>query len=53
MPVEIRELQITAVVQEAGGGKSSAKAATPSGSDDMITKCVEKVLEILQEKTER
>ena len=56
MPVEIRELQITANVQD-GDGKSSSgsssKGASGGGSDDMIAKCVEQVLDILREKNER
>lgn len=55
MPVEIRELQITAVIEEA-----ASKAATTSSSpanatinDDMIAECVEQVLEILKQKSER
>lgn len=55
MPVEIRELQIVATVQDSGNSSSSsAGAAAPaSGQDDMIAKCVEQVLEILKEKIER
>jgi hypothetical protein len=53
MPVEIRELQIITTVEDKGG-KSSPKATSSSGShDDIIAKCVEQVLAILQEKTER
>jgi hypothetical protein len=52
MPVEIRELQITTTVQE-GGNTSSSSPAPAAGNDDIITKCVEQVLEILKEKTER
>jgi len=54
MPVEIRELQIVATVQDSGKGTSSSQGAAPSsGQDDIIAKCVEQVLEILKEKTER
>jgi hypothetical protein len=55
MPVEIREIQITAAVQDSGGGKSSgqASAAPKGGNEDMIAKCVEQVLEILKEQKER
>ncbi|MGF7037256.1 DUF5908 family protein [Mucilaginibacter lappiensis] len=52
MPVEIRELQITTTVQE-GGGTSSSSPAPAAGNEDIIAKCVEQVLEILKEKTER
>ncbi|TWJ02453.1 hypothetical protein JN11_01426 [Mucilaginibacter frigoritolerans] len=55
MPVEIREIQITAAVQDSGGGKSSgnASASPRGGNEDMIAKCVEQVLEILKEQKER
>ncbi|HMG07344.1 MAG TPA: DUF5908 family protein [Mucilaginibacter sp.] len=52
MPVEIRELQITTTVQE-GGGTSSSSPAAAASNEDIIAKCVEQVLEILKEKTER
>jgi hypothetical protein len=52
MPVEIRELQIITTVQDAGN-KSSATAGSSGNTDDIIAKCVEQVLEILNEKTER
>jgi hypothetical protein len=54
MPVEIRELQITAVVQDAGP-KPAATAAQPAAAnnDAIISACVEQVLEILQQKNER
>lgn len=57
MPVEIRELQITAVVKGDGaqGSGSSAPAAAPAASnmDAIVSACVEQVLEILQQKNER
>jgi hypothetical protein len=55
MPVEIREIQITAAVQDAGGGKSSGNtsASQKGGNEDLIAKCVEQVLEILKEQKER
>ena len=53
MPVEIRELQITTTVQEDGNTSSSSPAPVAGGNDDIIAKCVEQVLEILKEKTER
>ncbi len=55
MPVEIRELQIVTTVQDSGGSGSSKSGSSSSsgGSDDIIAKCVEQVLEILKEKTER
>jgi len=56
MPVEIRELQITTVVQDGGGsstGSSSAAASSSMNTDAVISACVEQVLEILKQKTER
>lgn len=57
MPVEIRELQITTVVNESTSAATSAasSSATPSASnaDAIIKACVEQVLEILKEKNER
>ncbi|SDP92555.1 hypothetical protein SAMN05428975_3698 [Mucilaginibacter sp. OK268] len=56
MPVEIRELQIITTITEgggAGGNTSSTSPATATGGEDIIAKCVEQVLEILKEKTER
>lgn len=52
MPVEIRELQITTTVNESGSAPASSSAPA-AGSEDIIAKCVEQVLEILKEKTER
>lgn len=52
MPVEIRELQITTVVQDNGNTPSSTQPS-PAESNDIIAKCVEQVLEILKEKSER
>jgi hypothetical protein len=54
MPVEIRELQIVAVVD-----KSNGKTQTPAANnavvdtDKLIAECVEQVLEILKQKNER
>jgi hypothetical protein len=57
MPVEIRELQITTVVNESASAATSAasSSATPASTntDAIISACVEQVLEILKEKNER
>jgi hypothetical protein len=56
MPVEIRELQIVTTITEGGDtGGSNAPSPSPAaaGSEDIIAKCVEQVLEILKEKTDR
>ena len=56
MPVEIRELQITTVVQEsasAATSSASSSATISTNTDAIISACVEQVLEILKEKNER
>lgn len=55
MPVEIRELHITAVVNDnAPATETGAKPAAPvPNTDAIIAACVEQVLQILNEKTER
>lgn len=52
MPVEIRELQITAVVQDTPAPANLSEAA-PADNSEIISKCVEQVLEILKQKNER
>ncbi|MBB6109487.1 hypothetical protein SAMN05421821_104100 [Mucilaginibacter lappiensis] len=55
MPVEIRELQITTIITEGGNTGASTPSSSPAatGGEDIIAKCVEQVLEILKEKTDR
>jgi len=55
MPVEIREIQIVAAVQDMGANKQSGNtaAAPQGGSEELIAKCVEQVLEVLKEQKER
>ena len=55
MPVEIRELQIITTITEGGSEGSNPSSSPPAatGGEDIIAKCVEQVLEILKEKTER
>jgi hypothetical protein len=53
MPIEIRELQITTVVQDASAQTPGSPPVTPAGNDDIIAACVEQVLEILKQKNER
>lgn len=54
MPVEIRELQITVSVQDQGSAQSSSPGQSqPVNNEAIIAKCVEQVLEILKEKSER
>ncbi len=62
MPIEIRELHINVSVSPPQGGQDSSGTAasgsggsSPSGgsSEAIVAACVEKVMEILQNKTER
>lgn len=54
MPIEIRELQITTVVQDQGTTPgSSVQPVTSSNKNSIIAECVEQVLEILKQKNER
>lgn len=53
MPVEIRELQITAVVQDAPAQINLPAAMPQMNSSELIAQCVEQVLEILKQKNER
>jgi len=56
MPVEIRELQITAVVKEGaqqGGEQSPSEGDNAMNTDAIVSACVEQVLEILKQKNER
>lgn len=54
MPVEIRELQITAVVQDPATPRSASGATQATASNaNIIAECVEQVLEILKQKNER
>lgn len=57
MPLEIRELIVKATVDGAGGSNTESSGAT-GGNDtaqqeQIVNLCVEKVLEILKEKSER
>ena len=56
MPVEIRELVIRATVNEEGSKNASAKAAAPGedpSTEQLVKRCVDKILEILKEKNGR
>lgn len=54
MSVEIRELQIITVVKEAGAQVSSGGGKSGNADKDkIVAACVEQVLEILKQKTER
>ena len=59
MPIEVRELVIKAIVEQEGGGASSGGTGTAppdnavSQQEETIKLCVEKVLEILEDRDER
>ncbi|CCE23863.1 DUF5908 family protein [Methylotuvimicrobium alcaliphilum] len=62
MPIEIKELHIKVTVnppeegslwQEPGNAGRGGSAANPIDQDALIAECVEQVLQILQNKTER
>ena len=55
MPIEIRELQIKATVQETVTSTEStgATAAPETRVEEIVAACVEQVLNILKEKQER
>ncbi|MEI9921434.1 MAG: DUF5908 family protein [Bacteroidota bacterium] len=61
MPIEIRELYIKAVVNDpreknpdgAEGNSNMQGQATVENTEQVIELCVEKVLDVLRERTER
>ena len=57
MPIEVRELVIKAAVTQEGGsqtGDSPGKGNNAlSSEEEIIRTCVERILEIIKEKTER
>jgi hypothetical protein len=58
MPIEIRELVIKAtIVQEGATGASTAPSSSSnnnvSANEEIITACVEKILEIINDRNDR
>jgi hypothetical protein len=60
MPIEIRELIIKATVASGGGAAAGAAGQNAnsgnngvSPAEELITTCVDRILEILKEKNER
>lgn len=55
MPVEIRELIIKAVVDNSNSQSNinAAQNNIPVNTDEIVARCVEQVLEILEIKNER
>lgn len=57
MPIEIRELVIKATLsndaQNGAAGEQTSGNSQPVVSDALVNACVEKVMEIIKQKTER
>ena len=57
MPIEVRELVIKAAVTQESGSQTEASPGKGnnalSSEEEIIRSCVERVLEIIKEKTER
>jgi hypothetical protein len=60
MALEVRELLIKAsIMQEGSAGATASTSAetsssnSPSGNEQIISACIEKILEIIKEKHER
>ena len=58
MPIEIRELVIKAtIVQEGTAGASTAPSSSSnnnvSANEEIITACVEKIIEIINDRNDR
>ena len=53
MPLEIKEIVITASITESFQEKQKSDTGGGGNSEDVIAACVEQVLEILNEKNER
>lgn len=53
MPVEIRELQITTVVSDTAPQTTNSNSSGAVNTDVIIAQCVEQVLDILKQKSER
>jgi len=53
MPIEIRELVIKTTVQDESTTRLDITRTLDSGKDAIVAECVEKVMELLKEKSER
>jgi hypothetical protein len=53
MPVIIDEVVISVEVTNQESGGSSTPASSPEDKQSIVNECVERVLEILKQKTER
>lgn len=53
MPIEIRELIIKTTVDSAASSQGSGAPAADEARQTLIQECVDQVMEILKEKSER
>lgn len=53
MPVEIRELVIKAVIDGSGTPSGESHQMTASLREEIVSDCVDQVMKILREKSER
>ncbi|MDQ6969596.1 MAG: DUF5908 family protein [Mariprofundus sp.] len=54
MPIEIRELVIKATVNESSGKRAAGKSGSEdSDQQQIVSECVQQVLDILQDRLER
>jgi len=50
MPVEIRELTVKVTVQDTNKPSGGANSSTDENKTEIIEACIEKVMELLQQK---
>jgi len=53
MPIEIKELVIKTTVRDESATPTVSTGALDSARDSIVAECVEKVMELLKEKSER
>ncbi|MEM8525022.1 MAG: DUF5908 family protein [Bacteroidota bacterium] len=55
MPIEVKEIHIKVAVEEnnTASGNSSASSGSGESKEEIVTACVEQVLQILKDKEER
>jgi hypothetical protein len=53
MPVIINEIEVLVEVNNAAGNDKPAASGAPVNKEEIIKECVEKVMEIINQKNER
>lgn len=53
MPIEIKELHIRVAIGSTAHAEGHAKPGHDEAKDELVARCVEQVLQILQNKAER